>query len=97
MKGLPLRVYLDLEASRKPTGFEDIFIGYHANDDVQITYAGKSFHTSRSYHISTEKRNVRLKPAKYEFHSIVNYAKVTIYFPQKHTPCALPNSSYVFP
>ncbi|CAN6357770.1 unnamed protein product [Urochloa humidicola] len=57
MKGLPLRVYLDLEASRKPTGFEDIFIGYHANDDVQITYAGKSFHTSRSYHISTEKRN----------------------------------------
>ncbi|KAL6642322.1 hypothetical protein ACP70R_020503 [Stipagrostis hirtigluma subsp. patula] len=57
MKGLPLRVYLDLEASRKPTGFEDIFIGYHANDDVQATYAGKSFHTSRSYHVSTEKRN----------------------------------------
>ncbi|KAL6906139.1 hypothetical protein ACP4OV_003740 [Aristida adscensionis] len=57
MKGLPLRVYLDLEASRKPTGFEDIFIGYHANDDVQVTYAGKSFHTSRSYHVSTEKRS----------------------------------------
>lgn len=57
MKGLPLRVYLDLEASRKPTGFEDIFVGYHASDDVQVTYAGKSFHTSRSYHISTEKRN----------------------------------------
>lgn len=55
MKGLPLRVYLDLEASRKPTGFEDIFIGYHANDDLQVTYAGKSFHTSRSYHVSTEK------------------------------------------
>uniref|UniRef100_A0A0D9XXC4 Fucosyltransferase n=1 Tax=Leersia perrieri TaxID=77586 RepID=A0A0D9XXC4_9ORYZ len=57
MKGLPLRVYLDLEASRKPTGFEDIFIGYHAKDDVQVTYAGKSFHTSRSYHVSTEKIN----------------------------------------
>ncbi|KAJ1264982.1 hypothetical protein BS78_08G042300 [Paspalum vaginatum] len=57
MKGLPLRAYLDLEASRKPTGFEDIFIGYHADDDVQVTYAGKSFHTSRSYHISIEKRN----------------------------------------
>uniref|UniRef100_A0A0D3HRX1 Fucosyltransferase n=1 Tax=Oryza barthii TaxID=65489 RepID=A0A0D3HRX1_9ORYZ len=57
MKGLPLRVYLDLEAARKPTGFEDIFIGYHAKDDVQVTYAGKSFHTSRSYHVSTEKRN----------------------------------------
>ncbi|TVU00624.1 hypothetical protein EJB05_53924 [Eragrostis curvula] len=57
MKGLPLRVYLDLEAARRPTGFEDIFIGYHAQDDVQATYAGKSFHTSRSYHVSTEKRN----------------------------------------
>ncbi|GJM87888.1 hypothetical protein PR202_ga03887 [Eleusine coracana subsp. coracana] len=57
MKGLPLRVYLDLEAGRKPTGFEDIFIGYHAQDDVQVTYAGKSFHTSRNYHVSTEKRN----------------------------------------
>lgn len=57
MKGLPLRVYLDLEAGRNPTGFEDIFIGYHANDDVQVTYAGKSFHSSRSYHVSIEKRN----------------------------------------
>lgn len=61
MKGLPLRVYLDLEATRKPTGFEDIFIGYHADDDVQITYAGKSFHTSHSYHISLEKSSVSLK------------------------------------
>ncbi|OAY79377.1 alpha-(1,4)-fucosyltransferase [Ananas comosus] len=56
-KGDPLRVYIDLEASRKPTGFEDIFIGYHAKDDVQATYAGKSFHISRSYHVSTHKRN----------------------------------------
>jgi len=71
MKGLPLRVYLDLEASRKPTGFEDIFIGYHANDDLQVTYAGKSFHTSRSYHISTEKRNVSVKISNYKFHSII--------------------------
>ncbi|KAJ3671450.1 hypothetical protein LUZ60_007529 [Juncus effusus] len=55
--GDPLRVYLDLEASRKPTGKEDIFVGYHANDDVQVTYAGKSFHVSRSYHVSPQKRN----------------------------------------
>jgi alpha-1,4-fucosyltransferase len=52
-------VYLDLEASRKPTGFEDIFIGYHATDDVQVTYAGKSFHIGRNYHVSPAKRDVR--------------------------------------
>ncbi|XP_072950680.1 alpha-(1,4)-fucosyltransferase-like [Typha angustifolia] len=56
-KGDPLRVYLDLEASRKPSGREDIFIGYHAKDDVQATYAGKSYHISRNYHISSQKRN----------------------------------------
>ncbi|KAJ1686171.1 hypothetical protein LUZ63_017561 [Rhynchospora breviuscula] len=55
--GDPLRVYLDLEASRKPTGFEDIFIGYHASDDVQVTYAGKSFHIGRNYRISPVKRD----------------------------------------
>jgi alpha-1,4-fucosyltransferase len=70
MKGLPLRVYLDLEAARKPTGLEDIFIGYHAQDDVQVTYAGKSFHTSRNYHLSTEKRNVSLSNAESKFHRI---------------------------
>jgi hypothetical protein len=80
MKGLPLRVYLDLEAARKPTGFEDIFIGYHANDDVQVTYAGKSFHSGRSYHVSTEKTNVSPNPAfftciTYTLHAnISNYA-----------------------
>ncbi|ONK58063.1 uncharacterized protein A4U43_C09F7730 [Asparagus officinalis] len=56
-KGDPLRVYMDLEASRKPSGFEDIFIGYHAKDDVQSTYAGSLFHNSRNYNISPEKRN----------------------------------------
>jgi hypothetical protein len=70
MKGLPLRVYLDLEAARKPTGFEDIFIGYHAQDDIQVTYAGKSFHTSRSYHVSTEKKNVSLCNEESKFHRI---------------------------
>ncbi|XP_039140138.1 alpha-(1,4)-fucosyltransferase-like [Dioscorea cayenensis subsp. rotundata] len=55
--GEPLRVYMDLEASRKPSGFEDIFIGYHAKDDVQTTYAGSLFHNNRNYHISTQKRN----------------------------------------
>ena len=57
-KGDPLRVYMDLEASRKPSGFEDIFIGYHAKDDVQSTYAGTLFHKSRNYHVSSQKRNV---------------------------------------
>ncbi|XP_078150396.1 alpha-(1,4)-fucosyltransferase-like [Carex rostrata] len=55
--GDPLRAYLDLEASRKRTGFEDIFIGYHASDDVQVTYAGKSFHIGRNYRVSPVKRN----------------------------------------
>lgn len=56
-KGDPLRVYMDLEASRKPSGFEDIFIGYHANDDLQSTYAGSLFHNNRNYHISSLKLN----------------------------------------
>ncbi|KAK1279011.1 Alpha-(1,4)-fucosyltransferase [Acorus gramineus] len=56
-KGEPLRVYMDLEASRKPTGFEDIFIGYHAKDDVQVTYAGALFHNNRNYKVSAYKRN----------------------------------------
>ncbi|KAG6470568.1 alpha-(1,4)-fucosyltransferase-like [Zingiber officinale] len=55
-KGDPLRVYMDLEASRKPSGFEDIFIGYHVTDDVQSTYAGTLFHKSRNYHVSSQKR-----------------------------------------
>ncbi|WOL12717.1 hypothetical protein Cni_G21484 [Canna indica] len=55
-KGDPLRVYMDLEASRKPSGFEDIFVGYHAKDDVQSTYAGTLFHKNRNYHISSQKR-----------------------------------------
>ena len=49
---------MDLEASRKPSGFEDIFIGYHAKDDVQSTYAGSLFHNSRNYNISPRKLNV---------------------------------------
>lgn len=93
MKGLPLRVYLDLEASRKPTGFEDIFIGYHADDDVQITYAGKSFHTSRSYHISIEKRNVSLKPARYKFQC--SNIKATAYLPHKHSSFDAPCIHYL--
>ncbi|PKA62516.1 Alpha-(1,4)-fucosyltransferase [Apostasia shenzhenica] len=56
-KGDPLRVYIDLEASRKPSGFEDIFIGYHADDDLQSTYAGALFHNNRNYHLSSYKHN----------------------------------------
>ncbi|KAJ7973922.1 putative Alpha-(1,4)-fucosyltransferase [Quillaja saponaria] len=53
--GEPLRVYMDLEAGRKRSGFEDIFISYHAEDDVQSTYAGGLFHNGRNYYISPKK------------------------------------------
>ena len=57
-KGDPLRVYMDLEAGRKRSGMEDLFISYHANDDVQSTYAGGLFHNNRNYHVSAKKNNV---------------------------------------
>lgn len=56
-KGQPLRVYMDLEAGRKKSGSEDIFISYHAKDDVQSTYAGALFHNNRNYHLSSYKNN----------------------------------------
>lgn len=56
-RGDPLRVYMDLEAGRKKSGYEDIFIGYHAEDDVQSTYAGALFHNNRNYHLSPYKNN----------------------------------------
>uniref|UniRef100_A0A2P2JQ03 Alpha 1 family protein n=1 Tax=Rhizophora mucronata TaxID=61149 RepID=A0A2P2JQ03_RHIMU len=56
--GDPLRVYMDLEAGRRRSGFEDIFISYHAEDDVQSTYAGALFHNGRNYHVSSWKKNV---------------------------------------
>ena len=49
---------MDLEAGRRRSGFEDIFIGYHAGDTVQATYAGASFHIQRSYFTSSIKRDV---------------------------------------
>ncbi|WCJ44280.1 Alpha-(1 4)-fucosyltransferase [Euphorbia peplus] len=55
--GDPLRVYMDLEAGRKRSGFEDLFISYHAEDDVQSTYAGALFHNGRNYHVSPQKIN----------------------------------------
>ncbi|GLT52197.1 hypothetical protein SLA2020_255500 [Shorea laevis] len=55
--GDPLRIYMDLEAGRKRSGWEDIFISYHAEDDVQSTYAGALFHNGRNYHVSSYKKN----------------------------------------
>ncbi|GAV65546.1 LOW QUALITY PROTEIN: hypothetical protein CFOL_v3_09061, partial [Cephalotus follicularis] len=55
--GDPLRVYMDLEAGRKRTGAEDIFVSYHAKDNVQSTYAGGLFHNGRNYHVSSYKNN----------------------------------------
>lgn len=55
--GEPIRVYMDLEAGRKRSGYEDIFVSYHADDDVQSTYAGALFHNNRNYHLSSYKNN----------------------------------------
>ncbi|XP_052203211.1 alpha-(1,4)-fucosyltransferase [Diospyros lotus] len=55
--GEPLRVYMDLEPGRKRSGFEDLFVSYHAKDDVQSTYAGALFHNNRNYYLSSYKRN----------------------------------------
>lgn len=55
--GDPLRVYMDLEAGRKKSGREDLFISYHAEDDVQSTYAGALFHNGRNYRVSSYKNN----------------------------------------
>lgn len=55
--GDPLRVYMELEAGRKRSGYEDIFISYHAKDDVQSTYAGAVFHNNRNYRLSSVKNN----------------------------------------
>ncbi|XP_022866458.1 alpha-(1,4)-fucosyltransferase-like [Olea europaea var. sylvestris] len=55
--GDPLRVYMNLEPGRKRSGREDIFISYHAKDDVQSTYAGALFHNNRNYHLSSVKNN----------------------------------------
>lgn len=56
--GEPLRVYMDLEAGRRRSGQEDIYISYHAEDDVQSTYAGALFHSGRNYHVSSDKNRV---------------------------------------
>ncbi|CAL9764260.1 unnamed protein product [Musa acuminata subsp. burmannicoides] len=56
-KGEPLRVYMDIEPTRKRSGYEDIFVGYHAKDDVQCTYPASLIHKSRNYHVSSKKRS----------------------------------------
>lgn len=56
-RGDPLRVYMDLEAGRKRSAYEDIFVSYHAKDDVQSTYAGALFHNNRNFQLSPLKRN----------------------------------------
>ncbi|XP_057819778.2 alpha-(1,4)-fucosyltransferase [Cryptomeria japonica] len=56
-KGEPLRVYMDLEAGRRSTSSADVFVSYHAGDDIQATYAGALFHNSRNYYVSPSKNN----------------------------------------
>jgi len=52
---------MDLEAGRRRSGREDIFVSYHAKDEVQATYAGALFHNNRNYHVSSWKKNVRVE------------------------------------
>ncbi|KAJ4965732.1 hypothetical protein NE237_017581 [Protea cynaroides] len=59
-EGDPLRVYMDLEAGRKRSGHEDIYISYHADDDLQSTYAGALFHNNRNYFLSSYKNKETL-------------------------------------
>ena len=53
-------MYMDLEAGRKRSGVEDLFISYHSEDDVQSTYAGGLFHNGRNYHVSPDKDKVNI-------------------------------------
>ncbi|KAH7424657.1 hypothetical protein KP509_11G018200 [Ceratopteris richardii] len=56
-QGEPLRVYMDLEPGRRSPAHKDIFISYHADDTVQATYAGTTFHLHRGHYISPIKQN----------------------------------------
>ena len=49
---------MDLESKRKRSGREEVFISYHAKDDLQSTYASAIHHNGRNYHISSHKNNV---------------------------------------
>ena len=64
---------MDLEAGRKRSGVEDLFISYHAGDDVQSTYAGALFHNGRNYHVSPLKNNVSSKKKGTELHDCEQY------------------------
>lgn len=59
VRGEPLRVFLELEASPHRSGSEDLFVSYHASSSVQVTYAGASFHVVRNYYVSPVKQTVR--------------------------------------
>nr|CAE54434.2 alpha-1,4-fucosyltransferase [Physcomitrium patens] len=56
-KGEPWRIYMDLEPGRNRAPSQDLFVSYHANDDLQVTYAGAAFHTIRNYYISPVKHD----------------------------------------
>jgi hypothetical protein len=58
--GEPWRVYMDLEPGRNRAPSQDMFVSYHANDDLQVTYAGASFHVIRNYYISPVKHDVSI-------------------------------------
>ncbi|KAL8138213.1 hypothetical protein V2J09_004214 [Rumex salicifolius] len=79
----PLRVYMDLEAGRRRSGHEDIFISYHAKDDVQATYAGALFHNNRNYYVSHQKNSVgsySLSVYQTSFVNDLSYPDILVYW-----------------
>lgn len=84
---------MELEAGRKRSGYEDIFISYHAKDDVQSTYAGAVFHNNRNYRLSSVKNNVRLSDGWHLLLTCylvaINYRKLIGFFVFEGHTCLL--------
>lgn len=62
---------MDLEPGRNRAPSQDLFVSYHANDDLQVTYAGAAFHTIRNYYISPVKHDVSTQNFLFDLMSTV--------------------------
>ena len=61
--GEPWIAYMELEPHRRKAPSQDLFISFRADDDLQVTYAGASYHPIRNYFLSPLKHAVStLKP-----------------------------------
>ncbi|KAG0600277.1 hypothetical protein M758_11G021000 [Ceratodon purpureus] len=50
--GEPWIAYMELEPHRRKAPSQDLFISFRADDDLQVTYAGASYHPIRNYFLS---------------------------------------------